>query len=160
MDLKSLAIWASKPAPLLRSRQSLPAIPTCTIKHMSLSSLRVPLLCSLEPFSRTHYNRGFNRAPTKGNQLHTSNPHTLSEDTYRSPLPNISTPSSPENAIWGPQNPLRGNAGKFWEIQGFLLNHIEMPRKRPIQGNPGNSFWGSRTGILGRFSWADENGQS
>ena len=38
--------------------------------------------------------------------------------------------------------------------------NIEMPRRRPIQGTPGNSFWGSRTGILGWLSWADENGQS
>ena len=67
---------------------------------------------------------------------------------------------SPKTRFGDPKNPLQGNAGNFREIQGFLLNNIEIPRERPIQGSPGNAFWGSQTGILGWFSWADENGQS
>ena len=44
-------------------------------------------------------------------------------------LPNISTSSSPENAIRGSQSPLQGNAGKFRDIQGLLLKNRVMPRK-------------------------------
>ena len=42
---------------------------------------------------------------------------------YSSPLSNISTSFSPENAIWGPQGPSAGNAGKFRENPGFLLKN-------------------------------------
>ena len=78
-----------------------------------------------------------------------------------SPLPNISTPSSPENAIRWPQKPSPGKCQKIPGNSGLPVKQCrERPRERPIQGIPGNSFWGSRTGILGWFSWADENGQS
>ena len=55
--------------------------------------------------------------------------------------------TAPQNAIWGPQN--KGNAGKLREIQGLLLQNIAIPRKGPIQGTPGNSFWRSQMSILG-----------
>ena len=35
-----------------------------------------------------------------------------------------------------------------------------MPRRRPIQGAPGDSFWGLQMGILGWFRSGDERGQS
>ena len=52
----------------------------------------------------------------------------------------ISTSSSPENSIWGSQEPLQDNVGECREILGFLFKKIEMPSKRPIQRTPGNSF--------------------
>ena len=78
--------------------------------------------------------------------------------SHRCPTYQLHLP--PKTQFGDPKNPLQGNAGKFREIQGFLLKTTAMPRKTPIQGISGNSFWGSRTGILGWFSWADENGQS
>ena len=62
--------------------------------------------------------------------------------TYQLHLP-------PKTRFGDPKSPLQGNAGKFREIQVFLSQHIAMPRKRPIQGIPGNSFWGFEMGILG-----------
>ena len=73
--------------------------------------------------------------------------------TYQLHLP-------PKTRFGDPKNHLQGDAGKFREIQGFLFKNIGMPRKRLIQGIPGNSFWGSQQGILGWCSWADEHGQS
>ena len=67
--------------------------------------------------------------------------------TYQLHLP-------PKTRRGDPKSPLQRNAGKFREIQGFLLNNIEMPRKRPIQGTPGVSFWGSQIGI-----WDDSPGR-
>ena len=67
---------------------------------------------------------------------------------FRPPLPNISTSSSRKKAIWGPQKPSPGNAGKFREIQGFLSKAIVMPRKGQSRefretrsGDPEWEFW-------------------
>ena len=61
-----------------------------------------------------------------------------------SPLPNISTSSSPAKCDSGTPKTLSKEKpeNSRGEIQGFLLKNIGMPSKRPIQGTPGNSFCG------------------
>ena len=39
---------------------------------------------------------------------------------------------------------------------GFLFKNIGVPTRRPTQGMPGKSFWGSQWGILGSLSLADD----
>ena len=64
-----------------------------------------------------------------------------------SPLPNLSTSSSPEYAIRKSQNPLQGNAGRFREIHGFLLENIVIQDKglsrefREIHSGDQGALW-------------------
>ena len=65
---------------------------------------------------------------------------------YDSPLPNISTPSFPENAIWGPQKP---SPRKCRKVPGFLLDNVETPRKKADPGNSGKFVPGIPNGHFG-----------
>ena len=87
------------------------------------------------------------RRETNSQTIIAVNNYRTSDIIHRCPAYQIHLP--PKTRFGDPKNPLQANAGKFREIQGFLSNNIEMPRKRPIQGIPGNSFWGSQTGIFG-----------
>ena len=39
------------------------------------------------------------------------------------------------------KNHLQGNAGKFWEIKGFLIKNFAMPRKGRPREDPKWAFW-------------------
>ena len=66
-----------------------------------------------------------------------------------SPLPNMSTSSSPENAIWGPQKPFRempGNSGKLSVSSQRVKESQGKGRSRGFReihsGDPKLAFWG------------------
>ena len=69
---------------------------------------------------------------------------------HGSPLPNISTSSSPENAIRGTQKLSPGICRKILVRSGFLLKNIGMPKKgrskefresHSRSGDPERAFW-------------------
>ena len=63
--------------------------------------------------------------------------------TYQLHLP-------PKTRFGDPKSPLHENARKIGKFRASSIkDYFAMPRKTPIQGIPGSSFWGSRTGILG-----------
>ena len=121
----------------------------------------------------------FNAVSGSGSELHLGQPHPVrlsggawdtmlsrstawtvtaswSDFRFMPPLlPNLSTSSSPDNAIRGSQ---MASPRTFQEVpvdSGFLLRNLVKPSKTPIQGIPGNSFRGSPVGSLEWFSSAD-----